>query len=605
MINDIPLDKSQTSFNFFKALADNSPDVITRFDTELRHLYVSPSITQETGLPVSAFIGKTHEEMGMPEDISFFWQDALMEVLKTKKPKEIEFKFQTNEATKYYVSRVVPEFDELGNVHSILSIARDVTKRKINENRLRFHDQILSQITDAVACFDLERRLIYWNRTAEKVYGFSSEEALGKTPEELFRYTLSENKTVDELREIIKQEGVYVTLNEHKDKNEETLYIESHTSYLRGNNEEIIGTMVVIRDKTFEIKLKDQFLKSQLELHVSQERFRLMVEQSPLSKQIISKEGKIIQANKAFEYLYQINLEMLKDYNILEDPQLIEKGLTKIFQRAFNGETVIIPPVKYIPDRGPLKGEEVWTKSIVYPLTSGDGIIREIVLVHENITAQIKAEQKLEESLKEKVVLLKEIHHRVKNNLQIISSLLNLQSQYASDSTTRDILQDCRHRVLSMALVHERLYKYNDLSRINFKEYIKDLSKHLTQSYQYNQKNVEFHLSMDDILLDVDYAITLGLCLTELISNAYKHAFPYEQSGKVEVILKQEENKVVLSVRDNGIGIPKEFHPEESQSLGMQLINSLVGQVEGEIKIANTSPGTEFIIYLPLSILNK
>ncbi len=188
-------------------------------------------------------------------------------------------------------------------------------------------------------------------------------------------------------------------------------------------------------------------------------------------------------------------------------------------------------------------------------------------------------------SLKEKEQLLKEIHHRVKNNMQIISSLLNLQSDNTVDENILNLLRESRNRINSMALVHEMLYKSNDLSKIGLKVYIESLSVSIYQSYVMPQSDIEIIYDIEDeIYFDIDKMIPLGLILNEIISNSLKHAFPYKK-GIINISLKPEKNKYTLVVSDNGIGFKNDFNIETDSQLGIQLIYMLSEQLGGKLKI--------------------
>jgi PAS domain S-box-containing protein len=217
-----------------------------------------------------------------------------------------------------------------------------------------------------------------------------------------------------------------------------------------------------------------------------------------------------------------------------------------------------------------------------------------------DITEREKAEEKIKASLKEKEILLKEIHHRVKNNLQVISSLLNLQSQYISDEQTRSIFIESKNRVISMALIHEKLYKYDDLTRIYFNEYIRDLADNLIRSYKINTNSISLQIdNLSDVYLDIGTSIPLGLCVNELLTNSLKYAFPDGREGEIKIRLKSYKDQLQVAISDNGVGIPKHLDLNNLQTLGMQLISSLVDQLEGKMEVM-ANGRTEFKLTIPL-----
>lgn len=195
----------------------------------------------------------------------------------------------------------------------------------------------------------------------------------------------------------------------------------------------------------------------------------------------------------------------------------------------------------------------------------------------------------------EKDILLKEIHHRVKNNLQIISSLLNLQSDQIKDEFAREKYKVSRDRIQSMALVHEKLYESENFERIDFAEYVDSLTRSLNNSYNPDMKriaiNVDMQLSNADRLFRIETAIPCGLILNELLSNCFKYAFPGNKKGRIDVLLNvsKKSGKTFhhIMVSDNGIGLPENMNVQTTESLGMQLVHMLADQLNAELKIEN------------------
>lgn len=204
----------------------------------------------------------------------------------------------------------------------------------------------------------------------------------------------------------------------------------------------------------------------------------------------------------------------------------------------------------------------------------------------------------VEASLAEKETLLREIHHRVKNNLQIISSLLNLQIRKIDDPKTIEVLKDCQSRVLSMALVHEHLYKGKDFSRIDLKNYIHSLGMQLSQSYGNANEIVRFDLNLPDIYVDINTAIPLGLIINELITNSLKYAFKGRKDGKLSITATENDRALTLIVADNGVGMPEGITLENQTSLGLRLVKTLTGQIHGTVVIDRTG-GTKFVFVIP------
>jgi two-component sensor histidine kinase len=227
----------------------------------------------------------------------------------------------------------------------------------------------------------------------------------------------------------------------------------------------------------------------------------------------------------------------------------------------------------------------------------------ELVRANEELQAEVAerilAEGQATASLREKDVLLREVHHRVKNNLQLVSSLLYLQSRETQDSRVLKMFQESQARIRSMALVHERLYQSSSMASIDFGEYTQRLVDDLFHSYGISDDQIVSRIDMDNTTLSVDTAIHCGLVINELISNSLKHAFPGNRKGKVYIELCSDELGCTLTVGDNGIGLPPDTARQRDQSLGLQLVSTLVQQLGGDIKV-DTGPGTTFRITFSL-----
>lgn len=240
-------------------------------------------------------------------------------------------------------------------------------------------------------------------------------------------------------------------------------------------------------------------------------------------------------------------------------------------------------------------GDYIWVEDHMFKVKVPDGntYLSGILI---DITERKLAEEKISKSLKEKELLLKEIHHRVKNNLQVVSSLLKLQSGYVKDDKSLELLLDSQNRVRSMALVHQKLYQSKDFSEIDFNEYVVQLTEHLRKVFKTNKDSVVINVHKGHFNISIDLAIPCGLILNELISNSLKYAFPGGRKGIIDIELKKlAHGKLELRIKDNGIGFPENIDYKKTHSLGLQLVNTLVGQIDGTINLNNDN-GTEFII---------
>ena len=224
------------------------------------------------------------------------------------------------------------------------------------------------------------------------------------------------------------------------------------------------------------------------------------------------------------------------------------------------------------------------------------GVEQGVVCVGHDLTNRKQTEEQLKATLREKEALLMEVHHRVKNNLQIISSLLKFQSEYVTDSRVLRMFNESQGRIKSIALVHEKLYRSPDLARIDSGEYIRDLVAQLFRLHQARSSTAVLEMSIDDVPLDLDMAIPCGLIINELVSNALKHAFPEDGGGKIGVGLHLQDDWLVLTVSDTGVGLSDDLDHQEAQSLGLQLVDTLVEQLDGTTEVDSGKGGTTFRI---------
>ncbi|MEN9638174.1 MAG: putative sensor histidine kinase pdtaS, partial [Bacteroidota bacterium] len=239
-------------------------------------------------------------------------------------------------------------------------------------------------------------------------------------------------------------------------------------------------------------------------------------------------------------------------------------------------------------------GETIWIQAFLNPVYQEDELTGISCVMFDN-TERRSIDRRVRDSLKEKEVLLQEVHHRVKNNLQVISSILSLQGSYVSDESTIRILKESQERIKAMSFIHETLYRTADFSKLEFTDYIKTIASNLVQSYRTVSTIILFEPELDTVYLNLDQSIPCGLIVNELMSNALKYAFKDRAEGRLRLILKQEKEFIELEVSDDGVGLGDHFKFEKHDSLGIQLVYSLVEQLDGVMQVESTpDTGTVF-----------
>lgn len=358
-----------------------------------------------------------------------------------------------------------------------------------------------------------------------------------------------------------------------------------------------------LADQAIQISRPTSLHEKQRELKNTQEelrqqgaKLRAIFDSTALFIWTLDGQGRVTAGNSTFKEQMKswFGKEVSKGEVLMRDLQ--EENVEELihFQRAV--EQCMEGKKKHIQLKlRTIYGEYIWLEVSMDPIQAADGEIHEISCVGKEITEQKQRVEQIDRQLREKENLLKEVHHRVKNNLQIISSLLNLQQAVSSDEIVLDILRQSQNRVRSMSYVHESLYINNDISAVDMRDYVKGLCSNLMQSYEVTNGRVVLAIDVDKVGLELDQAIPCGLILNELISNALHHAFPEGEQGRIHIQISEQEGRMAILVEDNGKGIPQEWNVEESESLGIQLVYTLTEQLDGEIEFSREK-GTKYLI---------
>ncbi len=551
-------------------------------------LNVNPAYEKQTGLKKDEVIGKPINEI-LPV-IEQLWLDRYGEVV--HEGKSMHFEEYNANLDKWFDVHASP----LG-YNRFAAVFTDITESRKAEEALTeskdFAENLIETANVIVLGLDPEGKVTIFNSAAEKITGYSKEEVLGNSyetilPRERYGYAWEEFERL--------MHGALPKIYENpiltKSGKERHITWQNNGIYKDG---QIVGTISFGIDIT---KRK----KAEEELFMSEEKYRTLFEEDPDYNLLLGVDGTILEINKAaINLIGKSKKELIgKNYSILkitptEDEELHLENINRILK----GEYVKPFESRFIDKTGKIH----W---ILLHLTAvKNENISYILAIGTDITTRKLVEKEIATSLKEKENLLKEIHHRVKNNMQIISSLLNLQTKYVDEKETVDVLKESQNRVKSMAMIHEKIYLSKDLTHINFVDYIQSLVTNLFYSYNIEKNQIKQVLEIDNVDLNMETAVPCGLIITELVSNSLKYAFPNEMKGKIFVSLKSKGDKYELIVKDNGIGLPEELDFNNLESLGLLLVKNLTEQIEGHINF-NFSHGTEFkIIFKELKYIER
>ena len=327
----------------------------------------------------------------------------------------------------------------------------------------------------------------------------------------------------------------------------------------------------------------------------SEERYRETFELAAVGISQVSLEGRFLRVNQPLcEIVGYTSEEMLElTFQEITHPEDLEAALENA-GRLLDGETD-----RFSMEKRYLRKDAsaVWVNLTVSLAHDEKGNPRHFIAVVEDISRRKSAELAVQDSLREKEVLLREIHHRVKNNMQVISSLLNLQSRSIEEPRLRKMFRESQSRVRAMALIHEVLYGSDDLSRIDLEDYISKLATNLYRMYGADPSKIRLEVAAKDVTLGIDDTVPCGLVISELLSNSLKYAFPDDGSGEISInAVATDDDRIVLTVRDDGIGIPNDVNIRDTETMGMGLVTGLVeNQLGGRLEL-DRSAGTSFTI---------
>jgi PAS domain S-box-containing protein len=483
--------------------------------------------------------------------------------------------------------------DEHGNIFGSMGVSRDITDKKRAEQELRLSEEkyraIYNQAYIGIALVDTESdRYLDVNQRLSDMLGYSHEELLTKTTHEMrISGDLSRLPTG---KDFIRR-GFERIIDEHryKHKNGNEVIVNVTISLVRAEDQRPLHFVYVYEDLTPKRRAEEQIRLQAAKLNAIFESSSHMIWTVDRSYRLTSfnrNQSDWLRRNHGANAYIGMSMVSGK----MNTKESVNDFWVQKIDETFSGKAQHFEVAFTQPG-----GDVTWREIFLNPIFDDVENVVEVSAIAHDITDKKLTEEHVRQSLKEKEVLLKEVHHRVKNNLQVISSILNLQSSYVRDKRVLEILLESQNRIKSMAFVHESLYQTKDFSNISFQEYVGNISRNLVHSYAALEYAPVLQLDLDSVQLHLDTAIPCGLIINELLSNALKYAFPDGRQGKIDVAVKQKKDLILISISDNGVGLPENLDFRNTESLGLQLVVSLVEQINGKIK-ADTKKGTKFTI---------
>jgi PAS domain S-box-containing protein len=529
---------------------------------------------------------------------------------------------------------------KIQNRWNALGIIRDITERKIAEKELMIKDLAVDSTINAIAIAEPKGKLTYVNPAFLKMWGYKETDVMGRHFVEFWQ---DEHKALDIL-DAIRERGKFIGESKAKRKDESQFDVQISASMVKDDLDKPLSTILSFIDitdrKEVEKKLEVRSEFEKLVTAISTNFINLPSEKIDMEiNKALQSIGEFAAVDQSYVFQYSSDKQHMsmthewcsdKGTPLLQSNQVLSTTdyrwhTTQIESR----ETIYITDKSEIPSNTGSFLETLEargsTSLIHVPIAYGGKafgfvglesqqmnktwsvdiivLLRMVGDILANALERKRVEEQLNASLKEKEVLLKEIHHRVKNNMQVISSLLNLQSSRIKSQEILEMFKESQDRIRSMSLIHERLYQSADLAKIDFSHYIQNLANHLFQSYRIDPEAVALKTNVRDVSLDINKAIPCGLIINELVSNSLKYAFPQVKDadkkklkkGEISIQLTADDGKVILLVKDNGVGLPSDLEIETADSFGLQLVTTLVAQLNGKINIKR-KPGTTFKI---------
>ncbi len=458
----------------------------------------------------------------------------------------------------------------------------------------RLFERALDNASLGLWLSDADQRIIYTNDGFTRLTGYDRREAMGKRCSFLFG-PASDAATINEFEKAAGDGRNFSGEIIKYRKDGTTFWSSMLTSPIHDESGSMTGFLGTITDLTRLFNAKEV-------LQLVEERQRLALDAADLGSFKFELDSDWVQLDEQSRRIFAQSKPVVSRADAVlqvhpEDRERVKSEFEKGYQ--FDGPRTIATEYRIVCNEGEVKWVSVRAKAC-FAQETGGCIPSHVIGAVRDISDSRRAEERIRASLNEKEAMLKEINHRVKNNLQIISSLLSLQAMSEPSSMTADLLQESQNRIRSMTLVHEALYSSGDFGSIKLADYLDQLCCHLFRSFGTDPSLVRFEMQIEDVTLNLERAVPFGLVVNELISNALKYAFPNGRSGRIGLQIRAtSEQRFLLVVDDDGVGLPENFDIKQLRSLGLNLVDDLSKQLNGSFTFQSRD-GAEFRLEFPM-----
>ncbi len=578
--------KAQKAYDELNHHVNHSPLAMIKWDDNYEIIEWSKRAKEITGYAKREVLGRTPDFFDFyDEGLESVRQD--MNYLATGRRNRTHFETRMYHREGHLVDINVHSSalrDDKGKLVSVLTFIENVTEKKHTEIR---YQRLFENANDGIFIMDGDQ-FIECNNQVLRIYGLSSkEDIIGKSPADFSPKYQPDGELSDEKAKQKVESALSGTPQvfewQHKTLDGDPVDVEVSLNRLEMGDDEFV--QAIVRDITEQKKAKEKLQRSEA-------LFRKLFLKAPGAMVMIDPNNRVQKVNKSFEDLFGYAEEELlgKDIDQIIVGDKNDQIIPRMPDKGFEKDKFYTDIVRYSKS-----GKQLTLMLGAIPVYLDDEPIAGFG-IYVDVTDRKKYEEQLQQSVKEKQVLLEEIHHRVKNNLAIISGMLQLQAFEAQNPDIKSALNDGQLRIQSIGIVHELLYQSEDFIDISFEEYIAKLIKTIRDTLPFEHQHIEVEVDTADVLLDINQAIPCAILINELVTNAYKHAFTEKQSGTIEISLQETAEMISIVVRDDGKGLPKRFSVEDQSSIGMNLIQTLTQQLEGTLDYHSES-GTEFCIW--------